>query len=136
YVAIAAIAMIAGPIAAFICGGAVEVLGFALHPGPGGYFPGFTITTMLTGLVMGCFFYRREIKLWRVIAARSIVVTVLHLGLNTFWLSMIYHDAFLVLLPGRIFKTVALLPLEVALILLTLKTVNIAVSRLAKHSNS
>ena len=132
YIALAAISMLAGPTTAFFCGGVVEVLGYLLHPNGGAFHPGITLTTMLTGFVMGLFLYRRELKLWRVIVSRAIVSVVLNLGLNTFWLSTLLGKGFLVMLPTRALKAATLFPLEVALIFLMLKTVAALQTQLSK----
>ena len=132
YIALAAIAMLAGPVTAFFCGGIVEVLGYVLRANVGAFHPGIALTTMLTGFVMGLFFYQRDLKLWRVISARAIVSVVLNLGLNTFWLSTLMGKAFVVLIPERLLKAAIFFPVEVFLIFLTLKTVKIVQKQLEK----
>lgn len=122
FVALAGIAYIAGPITGFFCGGVCEILGYLLAPKTGPLHLGFTFTAMLTGFVMGLFLYDRDLKLWRVIVSRSIVAVFLNLGLNTYWLSDIYGDAYIALIPGRAVKLLQL-PLDVFLIFLITKLI-------------
>lgn len=135
YVALAAIAMLAGPVVAFFSGGIVEVLGYLLHPGMGAFHPGIALTCMLTGFIMGIFLYQRDLKLWRVIVSRSIVAVFLNLLLNTYWISTLIGKAYIVLLPERLLKTVLLLPIEIFLIFLTLKTVMVVQTSLSRRKN-
>ncbi len=121
FLALAVIAYIAGPTTAFFCGGACEVLGYLLAPKTGPLHLGFTFTAMLTGLVMGLFLYKRDLKLWRVIVSRSIVAFILNLCLNTYWISTMIGKAYMLMLPGRALKTVIELPIDIILIFLVLK---------------
>lgn len=123
YVALAGIAWLAGPITAFFCGGIVEVLGYLMHPGMGAFHPGITFTTMLTGFVMGLFFYHRELHIWRVIVSRVIINFVLNLVLNTYWISTLTGNAFLIMVPERFLKAVLLLPIEIFLTFFMLKII-------------
>ncbi len=123
FVALAGIAYIAGPVSGFFCGGICEVLGYLLAPKTGPLHLGFTLTAMLTGFVMGCFLYKKDLNLWRIIISRSIVAVFLNLGLNTYWLSNIYGDAFLVLIPSRAVKLLQL-PLDVFLIFAMIKVIS------------
>ena len=122
FVALAGIAYIAGPITGFFCGGVCEILGYLLAPKTGPLHLGFTFTAMLTGFVMGCFLYERDLNVWRVIISRSIVAVFLNLGLNTYWLADIYGDAYIALIPGRAVKLLQL-PIDVFLIFLILKLI-------------
>ena len=125
YVALAAIAMLFGPTVAFFAGGIGDVLGYFLRANPGALHPGLTLSVMLSGLIYGIFLYRRDLTLWRIILAKALVNLCINIFLNTYWLSNLYGDAYLVLLPERVVKNLALLPIEVALIFLVLKTVTL-----------
>lgn len=63
YLSLAVIAMLFGPITAALAGGVAEFVGYLCNSVAGAYHPGFTLTTMLTGFVMGLFFYKTEVKL-------------------------------------------------------------------------
>ncbi len=103
--------VITGTFAGFLC----DLMAYIVRP-MGALHLGFTLTTALTATVFAIFLYRRELKLWRIIVARTIVNVFLNLFLNTIWLSQLYGNGFLALLPGRIYKNIGLLPLEIILI--------------------
>ena len=58
----------------------------------GAYFPGFTLTAVLAGLVYGFFLYRKPAAVWRAVAAVLIITVVLNMGLNTLWLWITMKD--------------------------------------------
>jgi len=122
YIALAVIAMLFGPVTAAFAGCVCEIVGYMLNS-VGAYHPGFTLTTMLTGFVMGLFFYKREVKIWRIAVARLIVNLFFNIGINTIWVMQTIGKAYMVLLPGRLWKNLVLLPVEVFLIYFIFKTI-------------
>ena len=84
---IAAAGMLMGPIPAAIVGALGDLIGAHLFPA-GTYFPGFTLTNALVGLVCGFTLYRRRPNvLWVIIAvAGSLLINWL---LNSYWLSLL-----------------------------------------------
>lgn len=51
-----------GPVMGFVCAGAGDILQFILKP-TGPYFPGWTLSAALAGLIYGCFFYKSSINI-------------------------------------------------------------------------
>ena len=131
YLAMSMIALLFGPVTAALAGGVCEVVGYMLNS-VGAYHPGFTLTTMLTGFVMGLFFYKREISVWRIALARLFVNLFLNIGINTIWVMQTVGKAYIALLPGRLWKNLVLLPLEVVLIFLLFKAVDKIKARYGK----
>ncbi len=123
YLALALIALLFGPVTAAFSGAVCEIVGYMLNS-VGAYHPGFTLTTMLSGFVMGLFFYKREIKIWRIGAARLIVNLFFNIGINTIWVMQTVGKAYMALLPGRLWKNLVLLPVEILLIYLVFKAVS------------
>ena len=78
-----------GAPAAMIVGGLGDFLGAHLFP-QGAYFPGFTLTNVLVGLVCGLVLYRRKPSIMRVIITVVISLVCINWPLNSFWLSMLY----------------------------------------------
>lgn len=109
-------AMLAGPIPAIMQGALSDILGFLLKP-TGPYFPGFTISAALLGLVYGLFFYRTKANLWQLIAARLIVIVFINICLNTVFLAMLYGPSYYATLPVRAMKNIIQLPFDVVLLL-------------------
>ena len=106
--------MLYGPAAGFFVGGLTDLLGFFIKP-TGPYFPGFTLTAALTGLVFGLLLYRLKSELWRVAVAKTVINVFLNLALNTLWLTVLMNKGFWAMLPSRVIKNLALLVPEILL---------------------
>lgn len=119
FVATALMGCLYGPVAAGLAAGAGDIIKYFIKP-TGPYFFGFTLNTILAGVVYGIFLYKGKTGLHRLIAAKTIVNFVLNGLLNTFWLSCLYGDAYGVLLWPRIIKNAGMLPFEVALLFVML----------------
>lgn len=105
-----------GPIWGAIGYAVGDILGMLIFPS-GVFFPGFTVTAILTGFVFGLFLHNKEKITWKnVLPASLIIILALNLLLDTFWLSIMMGDAFIVLLPTRIFKCAVMLPIHLILI--------------------
>lgn len=105
-----------GPVWAAIGYAVGDILGMLIFPS-GGYFPGFTVTALLTGFVFGVFLHGKEKITWKnVLPASLIVILAFNLGLDTLWLSIMMGDAFIALLPTRILKCAVMLPVHIILI--------------------
>lgn len=76
-----------GPIPAAIVGGLGDLIGAHLFPA-GVYFPGFTLTNVLVGLVCGFVLHRQRPNVLRVIIAVAISLLINWL-LNSYWLSLL-----------------------------------------------
>ncbi|MBQ8091039.1 MAG: folate family ECF transporter S component [Pyramidobacter sp.] len=111
-----------GPAVGAIFSGALEVLKFLLRP-DGVYFPGFTLSAALAGLIYGFAFYRRPVSVPRTIAAHVLVKLLVNLGCNTLWLSILYRKAAWALFSARVMTNVLRLPGDVLITYLLLKTV-------------
>lgn len=85
FVANAMIAMLFGAVPAMTAGAASDMLGWLVNPGGGGYFPGFTVTAVLAGLVWGVFLYQKKLSFPRCLAARFTISLFLNIGLNSVW---------------------------------------------------
>jgi len=92
-----------------------DVLGMLLFPA-GPYFPGFTLTAFLTGLVYGYFLHSKPITWKRALIPVAIVTIILNLGLDTYWLYILMDQAVVSLLPARLLKCAIMLPIQLILI--------------------
>ncbi|MBE6911046.1 MAG: folate family ECF transporter S component [Ruminococcaceae bacterium] len=116
---------ITGTLAGFLC----DLMAYIVRP-MGALHLGFSLTTALTATVFAILLYRYELKLWRIIVSRIIINVFLNLLLNTIWLSQLYGNGFWALLPGRIFKNIGLLPIEIILLWIFLNAFKKAEKRL------
>ena len=115
YIALAAAGAILGPVAAPVNGALADILGFLIKP-TGPYFPGFTITGLVNGLIYGVMFYQDEVSLKRILVTKLVADVVCNLILNTLWVNMLYGKAFFVLLPPRLIKNLAQYPIDVLIL--------------------
>lgn len=115
FLPVAMMGIMFGPVWAAVGYAAGDLLGMLIFP-TGAYFPGFTVTAFLTGLVFGLFLHNREITWKRVLPASLIVILAFNLCLDTFWLSILMGDGFIALLPTRILKCAVMLPIHLVLI--------------------
>lgn len=111
-IAVAGIAF--GPAWGGVCGAVGDILGMLIYPS-GAYFPGFTLTAALTGVVFGFFLYKKR-SFTRIVAACAVVCIALNLGLDTLWLDIMYGQGFITILPGRIVKCALNIPIYAILI--------------------
>lgn len=115
HLSLAPTAILFGPVAAGLQGGLSDLLGFMLKPS-GPYFPGFTLTAALLGVIYGIMLYKTERKIWQIILARVLVCILLNITLNTVFLTMLYGPSRLATLPLRIFKNIIQLPIDCLLL--------------------
>lgn len=105
------VAYLFGPVLAPIFGGAMDIVKYLIKP-VGGFFPGFTITAILAGMINGCFLYRKKMTWKRAFIVNLIVIVICDMILNTYWLSILYGKGFLTLLPLRGFKNLIMWPIN------------------------
>lgn len=118
-----------GPVVGCLFGGALDILKYFLKP-TGPYFFGFTLNAMLSGVIYGTILYRKPLSWKRVILSEFLVKLFINCLLGTYWLSMLYGNAFLVLLPARLFKNVIMLPFDCIILYFTLNYVGQAAKQL------
>jgi len=111
-IAIAAVAY--GPVAAGVVAGLGDLIGAVLFP-IGAYFPGFTLTAVLTGIVLGLFLNKRQ-TIGRVLGAVAVNQLVLSLLLNTLWIAILYGSAYGPLLLTRVLQCLILAPVQLVVI--------------------
>lgn len=104
-----------GPLWAGLAYALGDVLGMLLFPA-GPYFPGFTLSAFLVGLVYGFFLHNKPITWKRVLIPVAIVTMVINLCLDTFWLYILMDKAVISLLPARLLKCAIMLPVQLLLI--------------------
>lgn len=111
FITLAIAGMMYGPIAAGVLGALGDIINYLLQP-KGPFFPGFTLNAFLTGLIYGFALYKKSITIPRIFIGKLVIVVLVDLLLGTYWLSILYGNAFFVLLPIRILKSAILLPIE------------------------
>lgn len=103
-----------GPLAAALVGGLGDFLGAVLFPiGP--YFPGFTLSCVLTGVVLGLLLHNKQ-TLPRILAATAINQLGIGLFLTTLWISLLYGSSYTALLATRVIQAAILVVAETVVI--------------------
>lgn len=114
YIANELAGMMFGPAVGGVVGGLADLVKYLVKP-TGPFFPGFTISGLLGGIIYGIVLYKKPLSMKRIIAANGLVTVLINLLLNTYWLTLLYGNTFVALLPARVVKQIIMLPIEVVL---------------------
>jgi len=96
--------LILGPVVGAMTGGISDLLGFFINSHGGAFHPGFTLSSILTGTIPGLVMLLSPTKrssLFNVVISNISILIIVSLVLNTYWLSQLQGNAYLVLLPAR-----------------------------------
>lgn len=121
FLPIAVLAIMYGPICAGIAYAIGDLIGAFLFP-TGAFFPGFTVTALLTGVIFGLVLHNKKVTFIRALVASALVCVLCNLLLNTFWLTFIIGKGFTVLLASRSVKELISIPVMALLIVAMDKT--------------
>lgn len=116
FLPIAIIAMLYGPWIAGTAAAMTDFMGIILFPKVALYFPGFTLSAFLVGVIYGLVLYKKPKTLERVIVAVLLTTLFVHLGLNTLWLKIILDKAIYVIFPARVVQNLILAPINCILL--------------------
>lgn len=115
FISVAIAGYLYGPVGGMLVAGMGDFMGAILFP-VGAYFPGYTITAVLSGLCYGIFL-KREYKFKWAVYAVIISQIVCSLLLNTYWLSLfISSKTFLSLLLMRSAQAFLMIPIQIIFI--------------------
>ena len=110
-----------GPKYSTIISGLGDLIGAILFPfGP--YFPGFTISSVISGLIYGLFLYNKDKKIdnkkliLKLILSSSIVLLIVNIFINSLWIHLLYGKAYLAVLVSRVVAQIVMLPIQVIVI--------------------
>lgn len=90
FVPIAVAGAMFGPFPAALVGALGDIISFLIAPTGGGFFPGFTISGLLTGLIYGFVFYGEKLSLPRIAIGWGINTLLVETFLAAFWLYILY----------------------------------------------
>jgi len=109
-----------GPVPAAVVGGLGDFIGAHLFPA-GAYFPGFTLTSAVVGILYGLPLYRKQ-PCWIRAAVAAVLGMIPNLFLNSLWLSMLYSSkTYWVWVASRAVSYLVEIPVQVILIYLCLQ---------------
>lgn len=103
-------AILYGPIYAGAEAAIADITGAFLFP-TGPYFPGFTVTALLSGIVYGIFLHKK-VNTVRVVLSIAIIAVLFSVLLNTYFLTFVVGKGFIALLPKRIIQAMIMIPIQ------------------------
>ena len=95
--------------------GIADIIKYLLKP-TGPFFFGFTFNAILGAVIYGMMLYKKPISFKRILASKVVVAVVVNAFLNTYWLSILYGNAFFAILPLRLLKQIITVPLQALLL--------------------
>jgi ECF transporter S component (folate family) len=122
--------MLFGPLYGGILGGLSDILCYLVRP-TGAFFPGFTISAILQGIIYGGVLKKSQ-SIPRIVAAQAADCILVSLILNPIWLMMLYGNGFIPIFIGRLPKVLIMFPVNIALLVVvtraTKRFINLTVS--------
>ena len=118
FVPVVAVAILYGPVCSAIVGGLGDLVGSLLFP-VGAYFPGFTLTAVITGAVWGLFLHGRTKKLFFLRTVIASLINNLGVGLliNSYWISALFSPkSYGACIVSRLPEYAIMIPLNLILI--------------------
>ncbi|MGX7030592.1 folate family ECF transporter S component [Vagococcus zengguangii] len=120
FIAVILMGWLFGPLFAAVGNGLADLFGFVLRP-VGMFFPGYTLTAVVEGLIYGLFFYNKKMTLTRNIIG-NLVGSIASTSLNTVWLWMTMgKESTIAYLPGRLLTALVLLVVKILVVELIAK---------------
>ncbi|MCI8481922.1 MAG: folate family ECF transporter S component [Clostridia bacterium] len=112
-----------------------DFIGAILFPF-GTYFPGFTVSAGLTGLIYGLFLYRKSGQemtskqfVIRLLISNLLVLGIVEIFVVSVWLKMMYGKAYLVVVSSRVLAQVLMFPIRIITIFVLEKITRPIVNR-------
>ncbi len=149
FVPICVIAMLYGPVVCGMSTVALDLIGYFIdNKSARGYSPQLAAVVMLSGVIYGIFLYREKINMYMIILARSAVVLICNVCLNSYFIYTLYinnkfsifgsdskmWDTFFTWMwtSFRIPKNLGLLPLDMIILVVVLPAAMLAYKRVRK----
>ncbi|MBO0410164.1 folate family ECF transporter S component [Enterococcus hulanensis] len=125
-------AILLGPVYAAFSSGISDIIGsFLLPQGLGIYFPGYTISAFLSGLIYGLILYKKTRNFIRISVACLLTGVFVSLLLSTYWVYMMTDKGFWVLLTTRSIQVGMMIPIKI----FTTYTLSYRIANLAYRNN-
>lgn len=124
FITIVIMGILFGPRSAALGAALADFIGAIVFPTGGAYFPGFTLSALVTGYIYGKMLFGHKLSISRIVLSNLLVILIVQLFLNPLWLSLLSGKAFIVLISARVVKSLVMLPIESALIMVTYKYIS------------
>lgn len=106
------ISVTGGPFIGLCAGFIVDNLSYFLFPF-GAYFPGYTLSSMLTLFIFALFCYGRRITWLRLLLTKLTTNLLINVGLGSLWNAILFDKGYYYFLVKSILKNLLMLPIEV-----------------------
>ena len=117
FLPIALAGMLMGPLYGGLTGAAGDILNYVLFTHVyGAYFPGYTLTAVLSGWWYGRTLHGKKVTWLRAILAIAPVIVLGEMLLNSVWVYMMYSKTFWAKLPLRLLTNAAECPVKVLML--------------------
>lgn len=113
FVPVVIMAIMFGPLLTGVGNAIGDFIGAILFPAGGAYFPGFTLTALIAGLIYGTAYHKKELTLKRIITTNVIVTFLVSFPLNTVWLYMMYSSSVIAMIPTRLIASAILCVVQI-----------------------
>ena len=116
YVPLTLSAMLLGPAWSASLAALGDLIGALLFP-KGLFFPGFTLSSFLTGLTYGLFVYNPKSNkhfLKGLIISNLLILVFIRNGLTSFWIALTTGNAYKVFVPVRVISSLIMFPLQIS----------------------
>ena len=104
-------------------GGVADIIKYLLNP-TGPFFFGFTLNAILGPVIYGILLYQKPISFKRILVAKVLVSVIVNLLLGTYWLSMIYGNAFMAIFPAKLIQQIIMVPIQSVLFFVVAQTLS------------
>ncbi len=121
-----------GPGIAAVIGIISDIGGFLIWP-TGPYFPGFTFSAAISGIIFGTLLHKKDGSfpgISRVILAVVINTVLVNLLLHSLWLTLLYgKGGFVAVMSARLIKELVMIPIYIILIIAVIKPLEALLKR-------
>lgn len=129
---IALAGMMFGPGVAGVVGALTDIGGYLVKP-TGPFFPGFTISGIMSGIIFGVMLHGKKCTLPRIFAAQVVHTFIVGTIMNSYWLSLLYlKNGYLAAIVTRLPKELIMIPVYTVLMYAVLNSLEkVGIKRLA-----
>ncbi|MDR0406020.1 MAG: folate family ECF transporter S component [Clostridiales bacterium] len=120
-----------GPLWGGAVGGLSDVLGYFLVR-DGAYYPGFTVSAVLKGVIYGLFLFKKPKNIPNILLAILTSVIVVDLGVNTLWIHRLYGTDLTAVFLSKIASVPVFAVIQAAVMYLLFKYLRKEISRISE----
>jgi ECF transporter S component (folate family) len=131
YVPLTLSAVLLGPLWSVLVATLGDIIGALLFP-KGVFFPGFTLSALLTGLIYGLLLYNPKSNkryLLGLIVSNLLILIFIRMGLTSLWVAITTGSAYKVFVPTRLISSLIMFPIQVGTMYLLKQFLDKPISR-------